>query len=113
PFTNAAPQCGQNLLPTNAKPKHDGHEIVASFVPQCSHCTASDDTAAPHVGQWSVAGWTMGTDHNRKASSNSQQSLESRLECGSGVWVRLVNLRVARLGALWQDLAGRDGSGAK
>jgi hypothetical protein len=51
---SAAPQCGQNLLPRNARPKHVGQEIVASRAPQYWHCVASDDTTPPQFGQLRV-----------------------------------------------------------
>src|SRR5436309_14500792 len=51
---SGVPQCGQNLLPRNATPKHDGQEMVASRAPQYSHCVASDETAPPQFGQFSV-----------------------------------------------------------
>jgi len=51
---SAVPQLGQNLLPTNAMPKHFGHETVASRAPQYRHAGASDATAPPQLGQLSV-----------------------------------------------------------
>src|SRR2546423_10106943 len=48
----AAPQCGQCLLPMNIMPKHEGHATVASFDSQYWHCGASDDMAAPQLGQF-------------------------------------------------------------
>jgi hypothetical protein len=36
-------------------PKHEGHATVASRAPQCSHCVASLDVEAPHIGQFNVS----------------------------------------------------------
>src|SRR5512133_481709 len=47
-----APQLGQNSMPANIVPKHDGHATVVSVEPQYSQRVASAPCAgAPHVGQ--------------------------------------------------------------
>jgi hypothetical protein len=50
----AAPQCGQWRLPLNIMPKHEAHEIVASFDSQYWQRGESDEIAAPQFGQLSV-----------------------------------------------------------
>jgi len=51
----AAPQWEQNFAPWNIIPKQDGHAMVASRAPQCSHFVALDEADAPHIGQFSVS----------------------------------------------------------
>src|SRR5207302_7667641 len=53
-FAGVAPQCGQNLLPINIMPKHEGHETVANFDSQYWHCGESEEIAAPQFGQFNV-----------------------------------------------------------
>jgi hypothetical protein len=50
-----APQWEQNFAPKNIMPKQDGQAMVASRAPQCSQRVASEDAAAPHMGQFSVS----------------------------------------------------------
>src|SRR5436190_14360555 len=51
----AAPQCEQNFAPAKTIPKQEGHAMVASRAPQCSHFVASDEADAPHIGQFKVS----------------------------------------------------------
>src|SRR5690348_13799651 len=55
----AAPQCEQNFAPAKIVPKHEGHVTVASRAPQWSHCVASAETGAPHIGQFIVSGFAI------------------------------------------------------
>ncbi|MEI2722676.1 MAG: hypothetical protein V9H26_03770 [Verrucomicrobiota bacterium] len=53
------PQCEQNFAPRKIIPKHDGHATVASRELQCSHRVASEEAAAPQLGQfndWAAMG---------------------------------------------------------
>jgi hypothetical protein len=56
----AAPQRGQCLLPMNINAKHEGHTIVASRELQYWHRGASDETAAPQLGQLRVSACIIG-----------------------------------------------------
>jgi hypothetical protein len=50
----AVPQCGQCLLPLNIMPKHDGQATVARRDSQKTQIEASEELAAPQLGQLSV-----------------------------------------------------------
>jgi hypothetical protein len=50
----ATPQCGQCRLPMNIMPKHEPHEIVATFDSQNWHFDESEEIAAPQLGQLRV-----------------------------------------------------------
>jgi hypothetical protein len=52
----AAPQWEQNFAPAKTIPKQEGHATTARREPQCSHWVASEETGAPHVGQFIVSG---------------------------------------------------------
>ena len=44
------PQCGQNCIPANIAPKHDGHATLASADPQYSQLAAPALAGAPQFG---------------------------------------------------------------
>ena len=50
----ATPQCGQWRLPMNIMPKHEAHAMVASIDPQNGQSGASEEIAAPQLGQLRV-----------------------------------------------------------
>jgi hypothetical protein len=66
----AAPQCGQWRLPLNIMPKHEAHEIVASFDSQYWQRGESDEIAAPQFGQLSVCACINHITSRRLSSLN-------------------------------------------
>jgi hypothetical protein len=48
------PQCEQNFAPQKIIPKHAGHATVARREWQCSQRVASEEVAAPQLGQFNA-----------------------------------------------------------
>lgn len=48
------PQCEQNFAPRKIIPKHAGQATVASRELQCSQRVASEEAAAPQLGQFNA-----------------------------------------------------------